>query len=291
MVLNEPWIFTFMGHRTGEHAPGFKDPALALRVSHVVNLAHAEALRAARAAAPEARIGSAVDVESAYPATDDPLDVAAAERFHAERNAWFLDPLLRGMYPSAYVDQDAALQAMDIRPGDMAAMASRLDFLGLNMYSRAIIAHDPAGGPGAVRRVPGPGPRTSIGWEVWPAALRRIVLRMDRDYGLPLYITENGCASPVGPDADGRIRDTDRIAYFDGHLGQLARAIDEGADVRGYFAWSLLDNFEWAEGYRERFGIVWCDVEGDRRRIVKDSGAWYRDLVARGEIAYDESLA
>jgi beta-glucosidase len=279
-----------MGHRTGEHAPGLRDEGLAMRASHIANLALAEAARAARAAAPSARIGTAVDVEAAYPASDDPLDVAAAERFHAGRNAWFLDPLLRGAYPAAFVDEEAVLETMDIRPGDMASLATRLDFIGLNMYSRAIVAHDPSAGPAAVRRLPGPGPRTAMGWEVWPAALHRIVMRIDRDYGLPLSITENGCASPAAPDPDGRIRDPERIAYLDGHLGQLARAIDEGADVRGYFAWSLLDNFEWAEGYRQRFGIVWCDVLGDRRRIVKDSGAWLRGLATHREIEYDETL-
>ena len=289
-VLNEPWIFVFMGHRTGEHAPGLRDPALALRASHIVNLAHAEGIRAAHAAAPSALIGSAVDAEAAYPATDDPLDAAAAERYHAARNAWFLDPLLHGAYPSAFVDQDAALESMDIRQGDMAAMASRLDFLGLNMYSRAVVAHEPEG-PWGFKRLDGPGPRTSIGWEVWPAALHRILLRIDRDYALPVYITENGCADPTGPSPDGRIRDTDRIAYLDAHLGQVARAIEDGAHVRGYFAWSLLDNFEWAEGFRQRFGLVWCDLDGDRRRIVKDSGTWLRDLAARGQIAYDETLA
>jgi beta-glucosidase len=292
LVLNEPWIFTFLGYRTGEHAPGLRDPALALRVSHVVNLAHAEAVRAARAAAPAtARIGSAVDVVAAYPATDDPLDVAAAERFHAGRNAWFLDPLLRGAYPSAFLDQDAALEAMDIRPGDMAAMATTLDVLGVNMYSRAIVAHDPAGGPAAFRELRGPGPRTSIDWEVWPAALHRMLLRLHADYGLPLVVTENGCASPTGPGADGRIRDVERIAYFEAHVGQVGRAIDDGADVRGYLAWSLLDNFEWAFGYQQRFGIAWCDVLGDRRRIVKDSGWRLRDLAASGETEYDETLA
>jgi beta-glucosidase len=291
-ILNEPWIFVFMGHRTGEHAPGLRDPALALRASHVANLALAEGVRAARAAAePAARIGTAIDAEATYPATDDPADVAAAERFHAARNAWFLDPLLCGAYPRAFVDQEGALDAMDVRAGDMEALATRLDFLGLNMYSRAIVAHDRDGGPSAVRRLDGPGPRTSIGWEIWPAALHRIVTRLHSDYGLPIYVTENGCASPTGPDAEGRVRDTERIAYLDGHLGQLARAIDDGADVRGYFVWSLLDNFEWAQGFRERFGVVWCDLEGDRRRIVKDSGTWLRDLAASGEVEYDDALA
>jgi beta-glucosidase len=114
---------------------------------------------------------------------------------------------------------------------------------------------------------------------------------MAGDYGLPLLVTENGCADHAMPGPDGRIRDTDRIAYLDGHIGQVLRAIDDGADVRGYYVWSLLDNFEWAEGYRERFGIVWCDVPGDGRRVVKDSGDWMRELIARGAIDYDDSLA
>ncbi len=126
--------------------------------------------------------------------------------------------------------------------------------------------------------IPGTGPRTTMDWEVWPAALHRIVMRMHRDYGKPIYITENGCAEPTGPGADGRVHDADRVDYLAGHVGQLARAIDDGCDVRGYFAWSLLDNFEWAAGYTQRFGIAWVDVEDDLRRVVKDSGWWMRDL-------------
>jgi beta-glucosidase len=292
MVLNEPWIFVFLGHQLGTHAPGLREPALAMRVSHIANLALAEGVRAARAAAPGGtRIGTAVDVEAVYPASSDPLDLAAGERFHAQRNAWFLDPVLKGSYPGAFVDQDAALESMDIRPGDMAAMATELDFIGLNMYSRAIVAHDPEGGPSAFRRVPGTGPRTTMDWEVWPAALHRIVMRMHRDYGKPIYITENGCAEPTGPGADGRVHDADRVDYLAGHVGQLARAIDDGCDVRGYFAWSLLDNFEWAAGYTQRFGIAWVDVEDGLRRVVKDSGWWMRDIARSRAIDYDETLA
>ncbi len=292
IVLNEPQIFVTMGHATAEHAPGFRDPALALRASHVVNLAHAEALRAVRAAAPQASIGSAFNMEPAYPASDDPLDVAAAERHHARVNAWYLDPLVHGRYPLAFLDQEAALARMDIRPGDMAAITdASLDFIALNVYSRAIIAHDQADEVAGMRRLAGPGPVTSIGWEVWPAAMHRIVCRVDHDYGHPaVYITENGAASPTGPGPDGRVHDTDRVAYLAGHVGQLARAIDDGCDVRGYFAWSLLDNFEWAEGYTQRFGIVWVDFD-DGRRIVKDSGWWLRDIARAGAIDYDDASA
>jgi beta-glucosidase len=291
-VLNEPHIFVFMGHATGEHAPGFRDPALALRASHVVNLAHAEAIRAVRAAAaPGAAVGSAFNMEAAYPASDEPRDVAAAERHHARINAWFLDPLIHGRYPVAFVDQEAVLAGMDIRPGDMESLATQLDFIGLNVYSRAIIAHDPGGSGSATRRVDGPGPRTSFGWEVWPAALHRIIRRVDSDYGHPaLYVTENGCASPTGPTTDGRVHDSDRIDYLAGHIGQVARAIDAGCDVRGYFAWSLLDNFEWAAGYTQRFGIVWVAFDGDGRRVVKDSGLWLRDVIGGSGLDYDDAL-
>jgi beta-glucosidase len=291
-VLNEPYIFTWMGHGTGEHAPGLRDPDLTLRISHVVNLAHAEGVRAVRAAAPGASVGSAFNMDIAYPATEDPLDIAAAEKYHARVNAWYLDPLVHGRYPVAYVDQDAALGRMDIRPGDMESMATTFDFIALNMYSRAIIAHDPADTLSAMRRVDGPGRRNSFGWEIWPAAIHRLVQRVDHDYGHPaLYITENGCADGTGPGPDGRVHDESRVDYLAGHLGQLARAIDDGCDVRGYFAWSLLDNFEWGAGYSQRFGIVWVDFDDGGRRLVKDSGRWLRDLVGGAVLDYDDALA
>jgi beta-glucosidase len=180
---------------------------------------------------------------------------------------------------------------MDIRPGDMESLVTPLDFIGLNVYSRAIVAHDPAITGTATRRVEGPGARTAFGWEVWPAALHRIVRRVDRDYGHPvLYITENGCASSIGPGADERVHDADRVDYLAGHVGQLARAIADGCDVRGYFAWSLLDNFEWAAGYSQRFGIVWVAFDDDGRRIVKDSGWWLRDIASGGRLEYDDAL-
>jgi beta-glucosidase len=291
-VFNEPQVVSWLGHEEGVHAPGLRDPDIALRVSHVVNLAHAAGLQAVRREAPGATVGAAFNMDSAYPATDDPRDAAAAERFHARVNAWHLDPLVRGRYPEAYLDQQAALERMDLRPGDLEAMASRLDFIGLNMYSRAVIAHDDEDPRYGLRRVQGPGPRTDFDWEVWPAALHRLVGRVDRDYGHPvIYVTENGCADNTRPGPDGAVHDTRRIDYLAGHLGQLARAIEDGCDVRGYFAWSLLDNFEWAAGYSQRFGIVWVDVDGDGRRIPKDGALWLRDLIAGAPLDYDDTLA
>ena len=215
----------------------------------------------------------------------------AAERFHARVNAWFLDPILKGSYPVAFLDQEAALRAADVRPGDMEAMASTLDFIGINMYSRAIVVHDPSDARSGMRRIQGPGRTTSFGWEIWPPALHRLLRRIDRDYGHPpLLITENGCADGTAPGPDGRVHDESRLDYYRTHIGQVARAIDGGCDVRGYFAWSLLDNFEWAAGYTQRFGITWVDFEGDLRRTVKDSGWWLRDLVAGARLEYDDSV-
>ena len=291
LVINEPHILTVLGHETGIHAPGLADHDLALRVGHIVNLTHAEGVRAVRAAAPHAAVGAAWNMDVTYPASDDPLDLAAAERFHARTNAWYLDPLVRGEYPGAYLDMDAALGRMDIRPGDMEAMRTEFDLIGLNLYSRAIVAHDPSDALSGMRRRQGPGWRTSFDWEVWPAGLRRILRRVDADYGHPpIYITENGCADPTGPGEDGTVRDTDRVRYLEGHLGQMARAIDEGVDVRGYFAWSLLDNFEWQAGYEQRFGIVRVDFEGDLRRVPKASARRYAEIIAGGPLTYDDAL-
>jgi beta-glucosidase len=290
-VLNEPEVFVSHGHSYGNHAPGLRDPDLALRISHVVNLAHAEGVRTVRAAAPRAAIGSAINMDIAYPASDDPADIAAAERHHAQVNAWYLDPLLKGTYPVAFLDQDAALAKMDIRPGDMESLATTFDFIALNMYSRAVIANDPDDARHGFRRLQGPGRTNSFGWEIWPAALHRLVCRVDRDYDRPaIYITENGCADATGPGDDGTVHDESRLDYLETHLGQLARAIDDGCDVRGYFAWSLLDNFEWGAGFSQRFGIVWVDFHDGARRTVKDSGWWLRDLVAGAPLDYDDSL-
>ena len=291
LVLNEPQILTWLGYETGIHAPGVADHDLSLRVGHIANLTHAAGVRAVRAAAPSALVGSAWNMDVAYPASDDPADLAAAERYHARVNAWFLDPLVRGVYPVGYLDQAATLERMDIRPGDMEAMRTEFDLIGINHYSRGIIAADPSDPVSGLRRLQGPGWRTSFDWEVWPASLRRILHSVDADYGHPpIFITENGCADPTAPGPDGPVHDADRVRYTEGHLGQVARAIEEGVDVRGYFAWSLLDNFEWQAGYEQRFGMVWVNFDGDLRRVPKDSARRYAQIVAGGALEYDDAI-
>ena len=290
MVFNEPWVFTFLGYIAGIHAPGLRDRPAGMRAMHIANLTHASATRAMRAVGTAEAIGTAFSMTAAYPYTESEEDRAAAERQHAFSNDWFLRPLMEGVYPRAYVDQERALAEMDIRPGDHEAIRAPHDFIGINLYTRTIAANNPDEKYLGIRQVPPPGPKTDFGWEVWPAALYQMIMRVHRDCGLPIYVTENGCSYSTAPDARGHVPDKERIEYYNGYVGQVGRAIDEGADVRGYYAWTLLDNFEWAMGYSQRFGIVYCDFENEQKRFVKDSGFWYRDLIAAGEIEYDETL-
>jgi beta-glucosidase len=273
------------------HAPGLRDATMTMRATHIVNLAQTAALRAMRATGKPDAIGTAFSMQSTYPASDSADDRAAAERQHAFSNVWFLDPLVKGVYPQAYVDQEKALARMDVRPGDMEQIRDRLDFIGINLYQRSIVAHAEQDRNIGARQVPGPGPRTAFNWEVWPAAIYQMIKRIDADYGHPpIYVTENGCSYPTAPGEDGRVHDLVRIDFYNGYVGQVARALDEGCDVRGYYAWSLIDNFEWATGYSQRFGITHCDFEDGQKRTIKDSGYWFRDLIAKNEIAYDETL-
>lgn len=290
MIFNEPWVFTFLGYLYGVHAPALRDADACMKATHIVNLAQSSALKAMRATGKPDAIGTAFSMSPAYPASDSEEDRAAAERQHGFSNDWFLRPMYHGEYPKAYVDQDKVLARMDIRPGDMEAMRDAFDFIGINLYQRAIIANAPQDRNVGTRGVPGEGPRTDFNWEVWPAALYQMITRVTKDYGRPpIYVTENGCSFGDRPGADGRVHDDKRTEFLRGYIGQAARAMDEGADLRGYYCWTLIDNFEWATGYTQRFGIV--DVDHDtQKRTIKDSGYWMRDLIKAGEIEYDETL-
>ncbi len=290
MVFNEPWVFTFLGHIAGIHAPGIRDRETGMKTMHIANLAQASALRAMRAVGTAEAIGTAFSTSASYPYTESAEDRAAAERHHGFTNDWFLRPIMLGEYPNAYVDQEKALREADARPGEVESCKEPLDFIGINLYTRTLCANNPDEAYLGLRQVPGPGPKTAFGWEVWPAALYQMIMRVHRDYGLPIYVTENGCSYPTAPDAGGRVRDQDRIDFYKGYIGQVGRAIAEGADVRGYYAWTLIDNFEWAMGYSQRFGLVYVDFENEQKRFVKDSGHWYRDLITAGQIEYDETL-
>jgi beta-glucosidase len=284
MIFNEPMAFTIMGYFVGIHAPGRRDVDAFLRASHTVNLAQGEAFRAMRSANAKLVIGTAFSMSACEPARDTEQDRAAAERWHRFANLWYLEPALRGRYPDAFVD--SPFERMGIRDDDLSLVRAPLDFIGINLYTRTPIEHrdsDPLGmraqalvGPVGGKQ----GPKTDFGWEVWPDALYDIVVRISNDYDrLPIEITENGCSYADAPDSRGEVRDDRRVGFYRRYLEALARAIDAGADVRGYHAWSLLDNFEWSEGYEQRFGLVWVDFPTSKRTI-KESGHWYGRVAA-----------
>ncbi len=287
LLFNEPLAFTYRGYLEGTHAPGRQSLFAFLRASHTVNMAQGEGFRALKAARPSSRVGTAFSMSSCEPATNSEEDRVAAERAHAITNVWFLEPALKGRYPEALAFLPDT--AMGIKSSDLEKMRAPLDFIGINLYYRTI-----ASASTTVERISHPqqwlfpvkmvggeqGPRTSIGWEVWPRALYDMVMRITRDYNHPVIeITESGCAYNDGPNADGIIRDQRRIDYHREYLQALARSIKDGADVRGYHAWSLIDNFEWSEGFSQRFGLAYVDFK-TQQRTIKDSGRWYTKVAA-----------
>jgi len=283
MLFNEPAIFTLLGYGLGIHAPGVRDRNALLRATHTVALAQGDAFRAVKQEHPELRIGSAFSMQPAEPASGSSSDAEAAERMHGWVNDWFLRAALRGSYPACF-EAGVPEDAMGVREGDMLRVRAPLDFVGINLYSRMLVRADPRDPLGLGARSLGmggdEGPKTDFGWEVWPASLHDMVLRVTRDYDRPvLEITENGCSYADGPGPDGVIRDPRRIDFFRGYLAALQRAIAAGADVRGYHAWTLLDNFEWAEGFAQRFGLAWTDF-ATCDRTLKQSGEWFGRVAA-----------
>jgi beta-glucosidase len=285
-IFNEPWVFTFLGYFLGIHAPGRKDPSAFLRSVHVVNLAQGLAFRALKALDPKLEVGTAFSMSHGEPASPSPEDAAAADRFHAFNNVLFLHPALKGEYPAAAFSKGVPVEAMGVRPGDLETCRVPLDFLGINYYFRQLVRDDPSDtlGPRAASLGVGGGggPLTDFGWEVWPESFHALLMRVSREYDRPVMeVTENGCSFGDPPLPDGSVPDRRRIDFYRGYLGAVGRALADGARIRAYHAWSLLDNFEWAEGYAQRFGLTWVDFR-TLKRTLKDSGKWYGRLAATG---------
>jgi beta-glucosidase len=291
-TLNEPWCSSFLGYSAGVHAPGHTDPALALAAAHHLMLAHGLAIRAMRSHRDDGAQHSVVlNFTVAYPATDSPLDRDAARRIDGLANRYFAEPMLRGQYPVDVVADLAGLGGWEfVRDGDEDTIAAPLDLLGVNYYSStrvrrrdlAVVTEpSPYPGCGDVEILEPLGPTTDMGWEIHPDGLTELLIRLATCYPkVPLLITENGAAFPDTPDDGGVVRDEPRVAFLDAHIRAAYAALQQGVDLRGYLAWSLLDNFEWAEGYGKRFGLIHVDYDS-QRRTIKDSGRWFQELIAR----------
>ena len=264
-TLNEPYIVADHGYRLGHHAPGRTEPRAFLAAAHHLLVAHGLALQAIRAAAPRTPAGIVLNLEPTPPASGHILDLEAANLAHQRVNRWYLDPVVGRGYPEDAA-RDWGWPRTEVMPGDMRLIAAPIDFLGVNYYSRSIARSS------SLSPLPQPGHRetTAMGWEVYPAGLTEVLrFAASRTGGIPIYITENGAAYHDDP-ADPT-RDPQRVSYLRRHLHAALDAIDQGVPLRGYFVWSLLDNFEWAFGYTRRFGIVHVDFDTLERRI-RDSG-------------------
>jgi len=272
ITQNEPWVISWLGYGLGVHAPGRTSDSDALAAGHHILLAHGRAAEVLRREAPDSEVGIAVDLVPMYPFSDTEADIEAAHREDGFRNRWFLDAVLGRGYPEDMLERYAEILP-PIADGDLETIAAPLDFLGINYYTRNVVR----AGVGEVATEGAE--HTDMGWEVYPDGLRDLLVRLHAEYELPdLYITENGAAFPDSRN-NGTVPDPRRIAYLGDHLDAVASAIADGVPVRGYFLWSLLDNFEWAFGYSRRFGIVYVDFE-TLERVPKDSFAWYRDFIA-----------
>ncbi len=293
ITLNEPWVSAWMGYGTGVHAPGIKDVSKALAATHHLLLGHGLALENMRSLARENnQVGITLNLSAVRPATGDAADVEAARRVDGNANRLYLDPIFRGSYPEDMLEHyrpesDFAF----VREGDLERISQPLDFLGVNYYFRNTVVDGRRESDlttamrfadlDAATVLPEGVGTTAMGWPVESDGLTELLVRLHREYArLPIYITENGAAFYDYVDPEGSVDDEERIAFLDAHFRAAHAAIEQGVDLRGYMVWSLLDNFEWAEGYSKRFGIVFVDY-GTQRRIPKMSARWYTEVIER----------
>lgn len=292
-TLNEPWCSAFLGYASGEHAPGRTDPVAAVAASHHLMLGHGLGVQAIRAAVPDASVGLSLNFSPVRPADPESApDVEAARRIDGLQNRLFLEAVAHGAYPAdVAADLERYQLSEHIAEGDLATIGAPIDMLGVNYYRDAVVSSaaaetlpSPWVGAADVRFVERDVPRTGQDWEVTPDGLHRLLIDLhDAVPQLPLYVTENGAAYPDVVTPDGRVHDAERTRFLDAHVRACHRALASGVDLRGYFTWSLLDNFEWAYGYAQRFGLIHVDYE-TQARIVKDSGRWFAELARTGRL-------
>ena len=294
-TLNEPFCSGLLGYAAGNHAPGRHEPIGAIHAVHHLLLGHGLALEAMRdGARPGQSFGITLNVEPFEGATDSPEDQDAQRRIDGIANRLFLDPLLRGAYPEDVIEDLAPLMTFDhVKSGDLEIISKPLDAFGVNLYKKYVVRagfghkfqNTPYVGSGDVDIVPTGRPTTARGWEINPDMLYEVLVRLTKDYDSPpLWITENGAAYNDKVSGDGKVHDPQRTAYLDGHLRAALRALADGVDLRGYFVWTLLDNFEWSFGEAARFGLIHCDFD-TQVRTPKDSAAWFAKVVAANALS------
>jgi beta-glucosidase len=277
-TLNEPWCSAMLGYDTGRHAPGRTNFGEAVRAVHHLLLGHGLAAQELRSRG-AASVGITLNMGSHSAASDDPRDVDAARRADGLGTRVYLDPLVHGRYPEdVLVDIAGRGAEIPVLAGDLEIISTPIEVVGVNYYTSHVWrATDD---PHAAELVPQGRPVTAMGWEIVPEGFTALLVRLQQDYGVPMVITENGAAFDDLDVEDGYVADTDRVDYLTSHISAVAAAVRAGADVRGYLAWSLMDNFEWGYGYGKRFGIVRVDY-GTQARTLKRSAQWYRELIAR----------
>ncbi|MBB5323297.1 beta-glucosidase [Anoxybacillus tepidamans] len=290
---NEPWVVTYLGYGNGEHAPGIQNFTSFLKAAHHVLLSHGEAVKAFRAIGPkDGEIGITLNLTPACAA--DPQDekaVDAAQKWDGFMNRWFLDPIFKGQYPQDMLDVYKDYLPNVYQEGDLQTIQQPIDFFGFNYYSTATLKDWKRGErePIVFEHVSTGRPVTDMGWEVNPNGLFDLMVRLKKDYGdIPLYITENGAAYKDRINEQGEVEDDERVAYIQQHLISCHRAIEQGVNLKGYYVWSLFDNFEWAFGYDKRFGIVYVDYE-TLERIPKKSALWYKETIINNGFQAEEN--
>jgi len=281
---NEPWVTAFVGHMTGEHAPGRRNPFATLSAVHTLLLSHGYAMEALRAnTSADSQVGIALNLSPIYPATDSDNDRLAAERFDGQLNRLMLDPLLRGSYPEDMLRLFRWFWPK-MQPGDMERISAPMDFVGVNYYTRLVAKWAFYVPIMQAMPVTPKNAEMSQMWEIYPEGIYDLLTRIWRDYKpKAIFVSENGVPVPDVLNSNGKVHDVQRISYLSRHLQQVHRAMGEGVPITGYLAWSLLDNFEWAYGYQMRFGLVHVDFNS-LKRTVKDSGRWFAQVIRTNEM-------
>jgi beta-glucosidase len=291
ITLNEPWVASWMGYGLGVHAPGRRESAAALAATHNLLLGHGLAMERMRSAGDDNQLGVTLNLHPGHPSRDTDADKEAARRVDGQANRLYLDPLFRGEYPEDIISyyEERGTDFSFVRDGDLQKISVPIDFLGINYYFK----HTVRGAPvevgqnvpfadlGARPVIPHAAEKTAMGWPVEPEGLTEMLVRIKDEYAdVPMYVTENGRAVYDYMDPEGGVDDVERISYLDSHFRAAHEAMDRGVDLRGYMVWSLLDNFEWAEGYSKRFGIVFVEY-GTQERVPKSSARWYAGVIQR----------